>query len=150
MAAFQRWARIFATVWRTLARLRESTGQIWVARPLLATRFTQRGCVSQMISARGNELRKPETAGNVWTISPREPRRTARKRGSDMRGLADGIEKRARGMVFGVADDGYADAEAGRDGSLGGGVGGAVGSFGRDAGTGCFRVVFGGQVGERY
>src|SRR5258706_9528417 len=126
MAAFQRWARIFATVWRTLARFRESTGQIWVARPLLATRFTQRGCVSQMISARGNELRKPETAGNVWTISPREPRRTARKRGSDMRGLADGIEKRARGMVFGVADNGYADAEAGRDGprrGRGGGVG---------------------------
>src|SRR5258708_16139820 len=113
MAAFQRWARIFATVWRTLARLRESTDQTWVARPLLATRFTQRGCVSQMISARGNELRKPETAGNVWTMSPREPRRTARKRGSDMRGLADGVEKRAGGMAFRVADDGPADAQPG-------------------------------------
>src|SRR5258705_10653389 len=107
MAAFQRWARIFATVWRTLARLRESTGQIWVARPLLATRFTQRGCVSQTISARGNELRKPETAGNGWTISPREPRRTARKRGSDMRGMADGIEKATRGWGLWVAADAY-------------------------------------------
>src|SRR5882762_10210640 len=150
MAAFQRWARIFATVWRTLARLRESTGQTWVARPLLATRFTQRGCVSQMISARGNELRKPETAGNVWTISPREPRRTARKRGSDMRGLADGIEKRARGMVLGVADDGYADAEAGRDGSLGDGVGGVVGAFGVDVGTEFFEEFFDVEFGENY
>src|SRR5580704_4543883 len=108
MAASQRRARILAMVWRTLARSRESTGQISVARPLLTTRFTQRGWVSQVISARGKELRRPATAGKVWTMSPREPRRTTRKRGSDMRGLADGIEKGARGMVFGVADDGDA------------------------------------------
>src|SRR5258708_7008208 len=150
MAAFQRWARIFARVWRTLARLRESTGQIWVARPLLATRFTQRGCVSQMISARGNELRKPETAGNVWTISPREPRRTARKRGSDMRGLADSIEKRARGMVFGVADDGYADAEAGRGGALRGGGGRGGGSLGGGRGEQIFAEVLDVEFGENY
>src|SRR6267142_5561511 len=148
MAAFQRWVRIFETVWRTLARLRESTGHIWVARPLLATRFTQRGCVSQMISARGNELRKPETAGNVWTISPREPRRTTRKRGSDMRGLANGVEKRARGMVFGIADDGDADAEACGRGALGDGVGGVVGAFGVDVGPEFFEEVFYGGVGE--
>jgi len=118
--------------------------------PLLATRFTQRGCVSQMISARGNELRKPETAGNVWTISPREPRRTARKRGSDMRGLADGVEKRARGMAFRVADDGHADAEAGRDGSLGDGLGGVVGAFGVDVWTEFFEEFFDVEFGENY
>src|SRR5258705_11065676 len=86
-----------------------------------------------MISARGNELRKPETAGNVWTISPREPRRTARKRGSDMRGLADGIEKRARGMVFGAADIAYADAKGGPDAPPGPTAGGGVGPFSRGA-----------------
>src|SRR5258708_3356446 len=137
-------------VWRTLARLRESTGQISEARPLLATRFTQRGWVSQTISARGKELRRPETAGNVWTMAPREPRRTTRKRGSDMRGLADRIEKRARGMVFGVADDGYADAEASRDGSLGDGVEGVVGAFGVDVGAQFFEEVFYVGFGENY
>src|SRR5579863_5986450 len=126
MAASQFCVRILAMVCRTLVRSREFTGQISEARLLLATRFTQRGWVSQMISARGKELRRPATAGKVWTMSPREPRRTTRKRGSDMRGLADGIEKRARGVVFGVADDGYADAEAGGDGALGDGVGGVV------------------------
>src|SRR5258707_13563540 len=100
MAAFQRWARIFATVWRTLARLRESTGQISGARPLLATRFTQRGCVNQMISARGNELRKPETAGNGRKILPREPKRAAWKARSGKRGPAEGTQDRtlAKGL----------------------------------------------------
>jgi len=124
MAAFKRWVRNFED---RLADMRDCgiAGQIWVARPLLATRFTQRGGVSQMISARGNELRKPETAGNVWTISPREARRTAGN-ASDMRGLEDGTRSDARGVVFGVADDGYAVRAAGRDGSLGDGVGGVV------------------------
>src|SRR5580700_1237357 len=150
MAASQRCARILAMVCRTLARSRESTGQISVARPLLATRFTQRGCVSQMISARGNEWRRPATAGKVWTMSPREPRRTTRKRGSDMRGLADGVKKRARGMVFRIADDGYADAEAGGDGALRDRVGGVVGAFGVDVGAQFFEKFFDIGLGENY
>src|SRR5580704_1261023 len=148
MAASQRCARILAMVLRTLARSRESTGQISVARPLLATRFTQRGCASQMISARGNEWRRPATAGKVWTMSPREPRRTTRKRGSDMRGLADDIDQIARGMVFGIADDSYADAEAGGDGAFRDGVGGVVGSFGVDVGPQFFKKFFDVGLGE--
>src|SRR5882757_8138704 len=129
-------------VWRTLARSRESTGQLSEARPLLATRLTQRGWVSQMISARGKELRRPATAGKVWTISPKDPRRTTRKRGSDMRGLADGVEKRARGMILGIADDGDADAEASGDGAFGDGVWGVVGAFGVDVGAQFFEKFF--------
>src|ERR1700675_1655834 len=135
MAASQFCARILAMVWRTLERSRESTGQISEARPLLATRFTQRGWVSQMISARGKELRRPATAGKVWTMSPKEPRRAKRKRGSNMGDLADGIEQSAGGMIFGVANDGYANAEAGGDGAFGDGIGGVVGAFGVDIGV---------------
>src|ERR1700692_1261634 len=142
MSESQRCARILEMVLRTPARSRESTGQISEARPLLATRLVQRGCVNQIISARGKELRRPATAGKVWTMSPREPRRTMRKRGSDMRGLADGIEKRAGGMVFGIAADGHADAEAGGDGAFGDGVGGVVGAFCVDIGAQIFEKFF--------
>src|SRR6266849_4448006 len=135
-------------VLRTLVRSRESTGQISEARPLLATRFSQRGWVSQMISARGKVLRRPDTAGNVWTMSPREPRRTIRKRGSDMRGLADGIEKRTGGVVLGIADDGYANAEACGDGAFGDGVGGVVGAFGVNVGAQFFEKFFDIGFGE--
>src|SRR5260221_10252173 len=121
-------------IWRTFANSREATGQISEARPLLATRFTQRGWVSQMISAGGKDWRRPATAGKVWTMSPKEPRRTTRKRGSDMRGLADGVEKRARGMVLGIADDRDAKAEAGGRGGWCDGGGGVGGAFGGDAG----------------
>src|SRR5882724_1744415 len=134
-------------IWRTFAKSRESTGQISEARPLLATRFTQRGWVSQIISARWKDWRRPATAGKVWTMSPKEPRRTTRKRGSDMRSLADGVEKRARGMVFGVADDRDADAEACGRGALGDGVGGVVGAFGVDVGAEFFENFF--DVGFR-
>ena len=115
---------------RTEARSRESTGQISVARPLLATKSTQRGCVSQTISALGNDARKPATAGKVCTISPREPRRTTTKRGSAMGAFADGVEKGAGGMVFGIAYDGYTDAEPIGDGAFGNSFGGVVGAFG--------------------
>jgi hypothetical protein len=59
-----------------------------------------------------------------------------------MRGLADGIEKRAGGMVFGIAYDGDADAEAGGDGAFGNGVGGVVGAFGVDVGAQIFEKFF--------
>src|SRR5258708_9361820 len=142
MAASHICVRILAMIWRTFAKSRESTGQISEARPLLATRFTQRGWVSQMISARGKDWRRPATAGKVWTTYPMEPRRTTRKRGSDMRGLADGVEKRARGMVFGIADDRDADAEAGGRGAFGDGVGGVVGALGVDVGAQFFEEFF--------
>src|SRR5579863_8400656 len=147
MAASQFCVRILAMVCRTLVRSREFTGQISEARLLLATRFTQRGWVSQMISARGKDWRRPATAGKVWTMSPSEPRRTTRKRGSDMRGLADGVEKRTGGVVFWVADDGDADAESCGGGTFGNGVGGVVGAFGVDVGTQFFEEFF--DVGFR-
>src|ERR1700756_318056 len=115
-------------------RSRESTGQISVASPLLLTNSTQGGWVSQTISADGKDWRSPATAGKVWTMSPREPRRTTRKRGSGMRGLADGVKKRARGMVLGVADDSDSNAEAGGRSAFRDGVGGVVGAFGVDVG----------------
>src|SRR5579862_9692640 len=133
---------------RTLERSRESTDQISVARALLATSSVQRGCVSQTISASGKEARRAATAGKVWTISPREPRRTTRKRGSGMRLLADGGEEGAGGVVFGVADDGDADAETIRDGAFGNGVGGVVGALGVDVGAKLFEQFFNVGLGK--
>src|SRR5260221_81426 len=46
-------------------------------------------------------------------MSPSDPSRTTRKRGSGMRSLAHGIEKVARRMVLGIADDRYTDTEPG-------------------------------------
>jgi hypothetical protein len=65
-----------------------------------------------------------------------------------MRGLADGIEKRTGGMIFGVAYDGYANAEAGGDGTFGDGVGGVVGAFGVDVGAQFFEKFFDVRLGE--
>jgi hypothetical protein len=59
-----------------------------------------------------------------------------------MRGLANRVEKRAGGMVFGIADDGDADAEAGGDGTLGDGVGSIVGALGVDVGAQIFEKFF--------
>ena len=50
-------------------------------------------------------------------------------------------------MIFGVADDGYADAETSGDGALGNGVGGVVGAFRMDVGTQFFEQFF--DVGFR-
>src|ERR1700676_452326 len=108
---------------------RVSTVQTSEASELLSTRNLQRGCVSQTISAAGKVSRKAATAGKVCTMSPREPRRRTRKR-SDMRSLAERLEEFARGVIFGVADDGDADAQAGGRGALWNGVGGVVGAFG--------------------
>src|SRR6266566_914009 len=85
---------------------RVSVSQISVANSLLATSSFQRGWVSQTISDAGNDSRKATTAGKVWTISPREPRRTTRKRWSGMRRLANGREQRPRGVILGVTHDG--------------------------------------------
>src|SRR6266446_10659161 len=96
---------------------------------LLSTRGFQRGCVTQTSSEFGKELRRLATAGNAWTISPREPSRTTKRRGSGMRDLANGVEQISRRVVFGIADDGHADAQAGRCGPLGNGFRGVVGAF---------------------
>src|ERR1700687_3803677 len=128
--------------WRTrpIASRREdservSTVQTSEASAPLSTRNFQRGWVSQTISAAGKVARRAATAGKVWTMSPREPSRKTRKRGSGMRGLADGFEEVAGGVIFRIADNGDADAEAGGGGACGNGVGGVVGAFGVHIGT---------------
>ncbi len=50
------------------------------------------------------------------------------------------IREVARGMIFGVADDGDADAEASGGGALGYGVGGVVGALGVDVGAEIFQA----------
>src|SRR5712692_6006720 len=111
---------------------RVSVTKISVASSLLSTSAFQRGWVSQTISAFGNDSRKPATAGKVWTISPREPSRTTRKRCSGMRRLANGLEQLSRGVILGVAHDGHADAQPFGDSALGHGVRSVVSTFGVD------------------
>src|SRR3974390_247938 len=135
MPAFQRCARSLPSVRRTEERARELTGQISLTRCLLATRATQRGCVSHTMPADGKEWRRAATAGKVWTISPSEPRRTTAKRGSGIRAFPDGVEKATSGMVFRVADNSYANTKPRAGGPLRHGVGGVVGAFGVDIGT---------------
>src|ERR1051325_2362351 len=106
-----------------------STSQISVASSLPSTNAFQRGCVSQTISALGNDSRKPATAGKVWTISPSEPRRTTRKRGSLMRYLADGVEERLSGMILGIANDSHANAKPLCGGAFRHGICRVVGTF---------------------
>src|SRR6266436_10408330 len=108
---------------------RVSVSQTSVANSLLSTSAFQRGWVSQTISASGNDSRRPATAGKVWTISPREPRRTTRKRGSGMRRLTNGIQKFPRGVILGVTHDGHADAQALGDGTFRHGLERVIGSF---------------------
>src|SRR5690348_8194386 len=104
--------RIWPIVSRMDAKDRVSTVQICDARSLVSTRSFHRWCVSQTISELGNVTRSAATAGNVWTMSPSEPRRTTRKRGSLMRSLANRFEQFARGVILGVANNGDADSEA--------------------------------------
>src|SRR5271165_1965814 len=82
-----------------------------------------------MISAQGKDSRNPATAGNVWTISPSEPRRTTRKRFSGMRSLANAIEQSACGVVLGIANDSDANAQAIGDSAFGDGFGSVVGAL---------------------
>src|SRR5574340_844255 len=108
MAAVHRLARIRSIAARREERSRESTVQICDAKPLAATRADQRGCVSQTILAAGNESRSAATAGKVCTMSPSDPRRTTRRRGSAMRALADALKKATRGMVLRITAYGHA------------------------------------------
>src|SRR5260370_37153781 len=63
-------------------------------------------------------------------MSPSEPSRTTRKRGSGMRRLAHGIEKVVRGVILGGAHESYADTEARRRGTLRDSLGGVIRSLG--------------------
>src|SRR6476646_9103305 len=109
---------------------RVSTAHTCETKPLLSTRSFQRGCVSQTISALGRVCRSAETAGRVCTISPSEPRRTTRKRGSGMRSLAHGFEEIARGVIFWIADDGNLDAKTRGGGAFRHSFDSVVSSFG--------------------
>src|SRR4029077_8143090 len=97
---------------RTLDQLRVSTVQTSDASPLDFTTNSHLGCASQMISAFGTEFSRPPTAGNVCTMSPNEPSRITRKRGSVMRRLANLLQQFARGVIFRIANDGYANSQA--------------------------------------
>src|SRR5260370_4478399 len=63
-------------------------------------------------------------------MSPSEPSRTTRKRGSDMRSLAHGIEESARRVILRVTDNSYADTEPRGRGTLRDGLGGVICSLG--------------------
>src|SRR5712692_513931 len=129
---------------------RVSVSQISVASSLLSTSAFQRGWVSQTISASGNDSRRAATAGKVWTISPREPSRTTRKRGSGMRRLANGLEQLSRGVILGVAYDGHADTEPRGDGALRHGVLSVVSAFGVDIRAKLFQKSFDVGFGEKH
>ncbi len=81
-------------------------------------------------------------------MSPREPRRTTRKRLSGMRSLANGIEQCASGVFLGVANDGNANAQTIRNGAFGNGFGSVVGALGVDVGKKLFQELFDIGLGE--
>src|SRR5260370_12685420 len=79
--------------------------------------------------AAGKDSRNAATAGKVWMMSPSEPSRTTRKRGSDMRSLAHGNEEFARGVILRVTDNRYTDTEARGRGTPRDGLGRVIPSF---------------------
>src|SRR5256885_10817672 len=95
-----------------------SPAKISEASPLLSTSSSQRGCVSQVISAPGKDSRKAATAGNVCTISPSEPSRTTTNRGSGMRRPAHGFQKLTRGMLLRIPNNRDANPQTCRRGAL--------------------------------
>src|SRR5256885_16544852 len=97
---------------------RVSVSQISVAISLLSTSAFQRGCVSQTISAFGNDSRRPATAGNVWPMSPWEPRRTTRKRGSGRLRLTNANQKPISRRILELAHDRHPDKHPHADGTL--------------------------------
>src|ERR1700722_15473243 len=106
----------------------------------------QRASITQSIRASGNASRKAEAAGSAWTTSPRELSRTSRKRWCELlsadfsrlrSGIALAVDARnyvARGMIFGIAANGGADAEENGEFALGDRVDRIVGAFGVDVG----------------
>src|SRR5580700_5483554 len=101
----------------------------------------QRASITQSILASGNASRKADAAGSAWMTSPRELRRTRRKRWcgrlsadfSRLRsGIALAVDARnhvARGMIFGIAANGGADAKENGEFALGNRLYGVVGAL---------------------
>src|ERR1700751_4286415 len=108
---------------------------------LPSSKRCQRASITQSIRASGNASRRAEAAGSAWTTSPRELSRTRRKRWcgrlsanfSRLRsGIALAVDARnhvARGMIFGIAANGGADAEENGELTLGNRVYGVVGAL---------------------
>src|SRR5579862_3119585 len=106
----------------------------------------QRASITQSILASGNASRKADAAGSAWMTSPRELRRTRRKRwcgrlSADFSRLRSGIALAvnarnhvARGMVFGIAANRGADAEKDGKFSLRNCVNGVIGALSVDVG----------------
>src|SRR5579863_2915446 len=65
----------------------------------------------QSMRASGKVSRSAAAAGSAWTMSPSDPSRTNRKRGSAIFLVAQAGDEFARGMFFGIADDCYTDSE---------------------------------------
>src|SRR6266481_244923 len=81
-------------------------------------------------------------------MSPREPRRTTKKRGSDMRSLANGFQKIACGMIFWIADNGNSNAETFGRSSLWNRLRRVVGTFGVNVRAKVFEQTLDGRFAE--
>src|SRR3984957_15841904 len=69
---------------------------------------------TQSMRASGNVSRSAAAAGRagkMWTMSPSDPSRTSRKRGSAIFLVTQAGDKFARGMFFGITDNCYTDPE---------------------------------------
>src|ERR1700722_19122452 len=66
---------------------------------------------TQSMRASGNVSRSAAAAGRAWTMSPSDPSRTSRKRGSAIFLVTQAGDKFARGMFFGITDNCYTDPE---------------------------------------
>src|ERR1700722_12775224 len=109
MAASNRCLRIRARLLRTFDQLRVSTVHTSLASSLAFTRNSHLAWVNQTISAFGNDVRSPLTAGNACTISPSEPRRTSNNLGSVMQRLTHSPQQFAGGMIFRITNNRHAN-----------------------------------------
>src|ERR1700722_13395093 len=69
----------------------------------------------QSMRASGDVSRSAAAAGIAWTMSPSDPSRTSRKRGSAIFLVTQAGDKFARGMFFGITDNCYTDPEKRRE-----------------------------------
>src|SRR5882762_9544052 len=120
---------------RNEAKARVSTVHTSDGKSLVCTKKDHRGCVSQTILDRGKDWRNAATAGKVWMMSPSDPSRTTRKRGSGMRRLPHRIDKFACGMIFGVADNRNANTKPLRGRALRNVCDGVIGPLGVNVGS---------------
>src|ERR1700739_3917968 len=114
---------------RTVDQFLVSTVQTCVANPLVFTKNSHFGCVSQMTSAFGKDVRRPLPAGNAGTRSPREPRRTTRNLGSVMPSPARCQQQFARGVPLRIADNRYTNSQSIRSSLFWHGVRSIVSTF---------------------